>query len=168
MSRLFLLTLFSIIIMTEGCNSQNKEQHKNDRKPAVAGQFYAGDSATLAKDLKNLFEKALPGQVSDVLAVISPHAGYIFSGSVAATAFNQIDANKEYENIFIIGSSHQSYFDAASVYCEGDFITPLGTVEVNTAIATELIEKNPIFKNYKDAHFSSTVWKFSCRFCSTK
>ncbi len=152
MNRIFLLTLISIIFMTDSCNSQSKGQQKNDRKPAVAGQFYAGDSATLRKDLKALFDKALPKEVADVLAIITPHAGYVFSGEVAATAFNQVDENKDYTDIFVIGSSHSTYFDAASVYCEGNFITPLGTVEVDTALANRLIKENSVFKNYKDAH----------------
>jgi len=150
---LILLTFLSTITMAESCNSQNKEQPHNDRKAAVAGQFYAGDPATLNKDLKKLFDQALSREVSDLLALISPHAGYVFSGEVAATAFNQVDENKEYEVIFVIGSSHSSYFDAASVYCEGNFITPLGTVEVDTALANKLIKENPVFKNYKDAHW---------------
>jgi len=139
--------------MAESCNSQNKELPGNDRKPAVAGKFYAGDSVTLTKDLKTLFDNALPKQQSDVLAIISPHAGYVFSGEIAATAFNQIDENKDYTDIFVIGSSHSSYFDAASVYSEGNFITPLGTVQVDTALANKLIEENPIIKNYPDAHW---------------
>lgn len=150
MKRFLLLTLISIFIMAENCNSQNK----NDRQPAVAGQFYAGDFATLNIDLKKLFEKALPKQVSDVLAIIAPHAGYVFSGEVAATAFNQIDTEKEYKDIFVIGSSHHSYFEGASVFCEGNFITPLGTVEVDTALAHKLITENPVLKNYNDAHWT--------------
>lgn len=138
--------------MTASCNSQNHEQPKNDRRPAVAGQFYAGDAAMLNKDLKALFDKASPKKVNDVLAIISPHAGYVFSGEVAATAINQIDENKEYTDIFVIGSSHSSYFSAASVYCDGDFITPLGTVEVDTDLAKKLVKENAIIKNYKDVH----------------
>ncbi|HPS27920.1 MAG TPA: AmmeMemoRadiSam system protein B, partial [Bacteroidales bacterium] len=134
--------------MTTSCNSQNHEQPRKDRHPAVAGQFYAGDSATLNKDLKALFDKALPKTCSDVLALIAPHAGYVFSGEVAASAFNQIDENKQYADIFVIGSSHSSYFSAASVYCDGDFITPLGTVEVDTALAKKLVKENAIIKNY--------------------
>jgi len=138
--------------MAGSCNSQNRETNKINRKPAVAGQFYAGDSATLKKDLKELFDEASPKQLTDVVAIIAPHAGYVFSGEVAASAFNQIDENKEYTDIFVIGSSHRTYFDGASVYCDGDFITPLGTVEVDMELAKKLIDDNPVLRNYKDAH----------------
>lgn len=153
MNRFLVITFISFIVMAKSCTSQNNELPKNDRKPAVAGKFYAGDSVTLTKDLKTLFNNALPKQLQDVLAIISPHAGYVFSGEIAATAFNQIDENKDYTDIFVIGSSHSSYFDAASVYSEGDFITPLGTVQVDTALANKLIRENPIMKNYNDAHW---------------
>ncbi|HQI70446.1 MAG TPA: AmmeMemoRadiSam system protein B, partial [Bacteroidales bacterium] len=152
MKRIRLLTLLSLIFMATSCNSQNREQPRNDRQPAVAGQFYAGDAATLNKDLKALFDKAIPKKISDVIAVIAPHAGYVFSGEVAASAFNQIDENKQYTDIFVIGSSHSSYFSGASVYCDGDFITPLGTVEVDTALAKKLVKENAVIKNYKDVH----------------
>ena len=138
--------------MSECCNSQNTPPNSTDRKAAVSGQFYAADSMTLMSDMKKLFSKALPKQNENVLAIIAPHAGYVFSGEVAATSFNQIDAEKDYKYIFVIGSSHRAYFNAAAVFVDGNFITPLGIVEVDTAFGKNLIKEHTIFIQKNEAH----------------
>ncbi len=112
-----------------------------DREPYAAGRFYASDSETLRKDLASLFSTAVkPGKDLPVRAIIVPHAGYVFSGKTAASAFSAISPAAEYSNIFIIGSSHVAAFDGVSVYGSGDFITPLGKVKVNTEISQKLKE----------------------------
>jgi MEMO1 family protein len=124
-----------------------------DRPPAVAGQFYPAGRTELTAALKQLVVKAVPSRnIPHVLALIAPHAGYVYSGEVAASAFNQLDAAQEYENIFVLGSSHHIGFEGASVYSRGNFITPLGTVKVNTVLAKQLISKSPVFSDRTDAH----------------
>ncbi|HNW96840.1 MAG TPA: AmmeMemoRadiSam system protein B [Bacteroidales bacterium] len=146
--------MIQLVIINNSCNSQDKPSDKKtiDRKPAVAGQFYAGDKETLKKDLKYLFEKATPVTEKNVFAVICPHAGYIYSGSVAASAINQVDPDKEYEAVFVIGASHRYAFEGASVYNKGNFITPLDTVEVDTVIANKLVKSNAVFQFDADYH----------------
>ncbi|MCK9255241.1 MAG: AmmeMemoRadiSam system radical SAM enzyme [Bacteroidales bacterium] len=122
-----------------------------NRKAAVAGQFYSGSKESLNKDLKILFSKAKERK-QDARAIISPHAGYIFSGEIAASAINQINPNKKYKNIFIIASSHTKYFPGASIYNIGNYETPLGEVKVNIEICNELIKNNEIFSFVHDAH----------------
>jgi AmmeMemoRadiSam system protein B/AmmeMemoRadiSam system protein A len=120
----------------------------------VAGQFYSKDPEELRTTLAGFFEKAVAFRGDPGLrAIIVPHAGYVFSGQVAASGFNQIDPEKEYKRIFIIGSSHTTHFDAASVYAEGNFITPLGKVPVDTAVANALIRSESSFQFFKDAHW---------------
>jgi MEMO1 family protein len=65
-----------------------------DRKPAVAGQFYPDSPNKLQQDLTKLFSEAVPKQSQHVRAIISPHAGYVFSGKVAASTLHQIDTRK--------------------------------------------------------------------------
>ena len=150
-SNLLIFVLLIMIVWT--CNSQNTETKSIDRQAAVAGQFYPGDSIKLKSLLKELFSEALPNQgIKNVLAIISPHAGYVFSGEVAATSFNQIDATKKYENIFILGPSHKMALRGASIYSIGNYITPLGTVKVNTELAKKLIEKHKVFNFNKSVH----------------
>jgi MEMO1 family protein len=132
------------------CRPQNESI---DRQPAVAGSFYPATHEELNATLKQLFTKTVPSKnTKDIIAIISPHAGYVFSGEVAASAFNQIDSAKKYENIFILGSSHYISFEGASIYSQGNFITPLGTVKVNTELANQLIKENNVFSNRTDAH----------------
>ena len=138
------------MLTLSNCQSQ---MNRNDRQPAVAGQFYPSDPNELKSTLKTLFIKAKPSKnLHNLIALIVPHAGYIYSGEVAASAFNQIDLKKEYDNIFIIGSSHYLAFDGASIYTQGDFITPLGIVKVNTDFAKKLIKQSDVFSDRIDAH----------------
>ena len=126
-----------------------------DRQPAVAGQFYPGDAGELRSMLKDLFSRAVPSkEIENIAAVISPHAGYVFSGGVAASVFSQLDPQRRYDNVFILGPSHHVGFEGASVYTAGNFITPLGTVQVNTQLGKELIRKSKTFVSRTDAHLS--------------
>lgn len=138
------------------CSSQGDGNIREqiDRQPYAAGRFYSDDPVELRSNLAKLFANAVPKSQKSVIAVISPHAGYVFSGEVAASAFNQIDNTKEYENIFVLASSHVKYLNGASVYFQGDYITPLGNVTVNTALAKELIDNNKLFSfdNEADAN----------------
>jgi hypothetical protein len=138
------------LLLCADCQSQ---ENKIDRQPAVAGSFYPARQEELDATLKQLFTNAIPSKnIQNIIAIISPHAGYVFSGEVAASAINQIDTTKEYENIFVLGSSHYIAFEGASIYSQGNFITPLGTVKVNTELADQLIKNSSIFSNRTDAH----------------
>ncbi len=124
-----------------------------NREPVVSGKFYPSNSKKLKKDLHGYFAKYQKPEIyNDIYAVISPHAGYVFSGQVAASAFNQINPQTNYDNIFIIAPSHHASFNGASIYNIGNYITPLGEVEVNTKIADALINKNPLLSFYDQAH----------------
>jgi hypothetical protein len=125
-----------------------------NRKPYAAGKFYAGTAAELSTELMRLFDKALPKAHDNVQAVIVPHAGYPYSGTVAASGFNQIDPNSKYENIFVIASSHTAYYEGASIYNQGNYETPLGAVEVDRILADELIRNNEIFSYQAKAHLT--------------
>lgn len=124
-----------------------------DRQPVAAGRFYPDNKETLINDISQLFNNCIKApEIKNVRAIISPHAGYVFSGKIAASAYSSIPSNSVYKNIFIIGSSHVMSFDGASVYNSGDFITPLGKVEVNREIANKLIIENKVFRFPTTAH----------------
>lgn len=126
-----------------------------DRKPAVAGQFYPANAEKLQQDLTDFFSNAAPRKSQHVRAIITPHAGYVFSGKVAASAYNQIDGRKKYKHVFILASSHQEQFDGASVYCDGDFLMPYGKELVDKDFGRELIEKHPaIFQSNRRPHLN--------------
>ena len=147
--RTFLIVLLSILVNME-TYPQNTSK---DRQPAVAGSFYAADKETLTKDLTALFESCKKVKVNNrIRAIISPHAGYIFSGKTAAAAFSAIPENSTYKNIFIIGSSHVVAFDGASVYNSGDYITPMGKLTVNREIGEKLKSDNKVFAFPENSH----------------
>lgn len=149
--RLF-LGMLPLLLLVSACTAQ---KNQIDRAPAVAGGFYPGKADELEGMLTDLFAHAVPAQkLKNVVAIIVPHAGYVYSGGVAASGYNQIDREKTYDNIFIIGPSHYVGFEGASVYTAGNFITPLGTVEVNRALGEALIRDHPCFSSRTDAHAS--------------
>lgn len=122
-----------------------QEYHSGDRMPAVAGRFYPKTEEDLRVELGKLFRKAKPRTVKNVRAILCPHAGYIFSGEVAASGYNQVDPDVPYEHVFLIASSHQVSFDGASVYTAGDYITPLGRVRVDIETGNSLVREHPVF-----------------------
>lgn len=147
-----LLSLILSFFLSANCQCKiNPEQTMKspdtlqNRQPAVAGRFYPSDSAGLQQTLKKLFNNTSePVSNKEILAIISPHAGYVFSGEVAAAAFSQLDSQKEYKTVFIIGSSHQNSFPGASVYSIGNYITPFGVLETDFEVAQNLVKENKI------------------------
>ncbi len=130
----------------------------SDRLPVVAGRFYPSSDAELKKELDRLFEQVkkheLPEikQEEEILAVVSPHAGYVFSGTVAASAFLPLKTRKNIKTVFLIGSSHNAWYEKASIYYSGNYITPLGKVKVDKAIANALLDENDLFAYLPEAH----------------
>jgi AmmeMemoRadiSam system protein B/AmmeMemoRadiSam system protein A len=142
------IVLLSIFIVMETFSQSGS----SDRQPYAAGRFYSTDKETLTNDLAKLFESCVKTSAHPaVRAIICPHAGYIYSGRIAASAFSVIDRNSVYKNIFVIGSSHVMAFEGASVYNTGDYVTPLGKLTLNKEIAGSL-KKEKLFDFPVNAH----------------
>ena len=149
------LLIFQLVFNNQYCFSQSQSdnfEENYNRQAAVAGQFYPDNDVELKAMLKDLFSDALPKEVDNSLAIISPHAGYVYSGKVAATSFNQVNPNNHYENVFVIASSHRAYFEGASIYSIGNYVTPLGEVKVNRKLANKLIDDSEFFSYVAKAH----------------
>ncbi len=123
----------------EGSSTMNSNQV---RSPQFAGQFYSGQRAKLSKDLERYFETAqektprnLPQK--SVKALIVPHAGYPYSGSVAAVGFNQLEP-EAINRVILIGSSHQKELEQATISGEDKWESPLGQVSIDTAVRDKL------------------------------
>jgi MEMO1 family protein len=154
MQRVKLHILVAFLVMTMGvrCQSQNnkpimdtKSSGITNRKAAVAGRFYPSDKKELEAILKKSFSKSQPKPLKgDVMALIAPHAGYVYSGEVAAAAYSQLDANKTYETIFVIGLSHLDSFPGGSIYTSGNYETPLGELTVDLPLARKLASENKV------------------------
>ena len=133
----------------------------NLRKPAVAGSFYDGDSKSLNIQIKNCFlSKIGPGEVplvnlkkqNNVIGLISPHAGYMYSGPIAANGFYKIAIDGKPDTIIILGPNHRGFGEEVSIMAEGKWKTPLGELEINTDIAEDILRNSKIIKNDKKAH----------------
>ena len=123
------------------------------RKPAVAGSFYAGDAKELRQDVRDCFSRCKNPLMENVQAVIVPHAGYVFSGVTAASAFAAINPDAKYEHIFLLGPSHHVYLGKASVNIGASaYATPLGKVPVDTALCKDLMEKSDAITYAQEAH----------------
>lgn len=135
-----------------GSKPQKKLEAKMIRKPCVSGQFYPSDKIELEKDIKTYLNLAKVSEIKDkIIGVISPHAGYPYSGKVAAHSYKVIK-DLEVNTIILLGPSHQASFTGFALYGDGSWQTPLGEVMIDEEIAKELKERCPYVKDLKEAH----------------
>ncbi len=124
-------------------------------RPATqAGRFYVSDPEVLRNQVDNfLARRSKDSILSNVAALIVPHAGHVFSGNVAAAAYVSLDPRKHYKRIFLLGPSHYEWLDGASVNIEADYYsTPLGNVAVDRETACQLIDTDNTFIYNEKAH----------------
>ena len=131
------------------------------RKPAVAGSFYAGDSKSLNRQIENCFSHKIgPGEIplvnpkkeNNIIGLISPHAGYMYSGPVAANGFYKIALDGKPNTIIILGPNHRGFGENISIMVEGSWGTPLGELEIDTEIAENILKNSKTIKMDKKAH----------------
>ena len=124
-------------------------------RPATqAGRFYESDARLLGHEVDSLLARhAQRTGDEDVAALIVPHAGYYFSGNVAASAYARLHPEKKYKRIFLLGPSHHEWLNGASVNGEVDYYaTPLGDVKVDRETARQLIQADSVFSYQPKAH----------------
>jgi len=123
------------------------------RIPVVADYFYPSQRKELEEMLRNFFEKARKEveERENVIGIVAPHAGYIYSGLTAAYAYASLP-KKLNKTIVIIGPNHTGYGGEVSVYPSGKWKTPLGEVEVDEFFVDELIENCEIAEKDEAAH----------------
>lgn len=127
------------------------------RNPAVSGAFYPSDPEELKSMLSTFFQKAgAPTLREKPRILICPHAGYTYSGQVAAYSFKEIK-NHSYETIILVGPSHVAYFDFASVYNGDCYQTPLGKMPVNKGLAEEITKGAKFIKLSDKGHTFSVL-----------
>ena len=107
------------------------------RPAAVAGSFYPADPTELAKMVDGFLAKATPPPIADVVALVSPHAGYEYAGQVAAYSYALLKGRK-FDRVVVIAPSHYEAFGFSSVYDGAAYTTPLGQVPVDRAFAAKL------------------------------
>lgn len=113
---------------------------KTIRKPAVAGMFYPAIKNKLEQDINEMLTLAQNDEsFENVLGIVAPHAGYIYSGLTAAYAYNTIK-DKDYRSVVIISPSHREYFPGISVYDGDAYNTPLGDVPINKEMSKKICD----------------------------
>ncbi len=123
------------------------------REPAVAGAFYPGTESALRKNVEQLLSQAKPPVFKGkVIGLISPHAGYIYSGLVAAHGYKLIKGTR-FDDVIIVAPSHHAYFKGSSIYFKGPYRTPLGLVDVDRALCKAIVDFDESIIYYPQAHF---------------
>lgn len=111
------------------------------REEAVAGMFYSAEEDELRRQISLLLEANIPQKhYKNVVGIISPHAGYVYSGRSAAYAYNVLKNDVQFETAIIISPSHREYFQGISIYKGDAYKTPLGVISINKILAETIIE----------------------------
>ncbi|MDP9197189.1 MAG: MEMO1 family protein [Thermoproteota archaeon] len=130
-----------------------------ERKPAVSGLFYPNKSDELLSTIKSLFldQKFGPGSLppsrdkGKIYGLVSPHAGYLYSGAVAANGFYEI-SSYSFDTVVILGPNHYGIGSDIATIEEGTWITPIGRVRIDADLAREISKNCDIVKLDSFAH----------------
>ncbi len=125
------------------------------RQAGVAGGFYPADPKTLSAMIDDMLAHASPPPINDpIIAVVAPHAGYQYSGPVAAYTYAALKGRK-FSRVVVIAPSHYEAFDFTSVYDGEAYATPLGTVPVDKAFAKQLAGMSPSIRLSSQGHVAT-------------
>lgn len=113
------------------------------RKPAVAGTFYPANPVELTKTIAQLFAEVDKPSISGrPIGLVAPHAGYLYSGKIAARAFKLLEG-EEFDTVVIVSPSHTVFFKGSAVYSGEGYQTPIGVVEIDKEMATRIASMHP-------------------------
>lgn len=117
------------------------------RKPAVAGSFYPDNPKSLREDVKSHIDEG--AEKLNVMGVVCPHAGFMYSGDVAGSVYSRIEIP---ETVIILGPNHTGMGKRISIMTEGTWSMPLGDVEVDSELANAVLEMSPRIFDNASAH----------------
>lgn len=147
------ITIFIILFILSPALAIPEGETLKAREPVYAGSFYPADKGVLEKKVE-VYLKAAESKCekinSPLIGIMVPHAGYEYSGEVAAYAYNQLKGGP-YKTVIIIGSSHRMPFRGISIYPSGAWATPLGKVEIDQKTAQALMEQCKSIKVFSPA-----------------
>ncbi len=122
------------------------------RHSPFAGTWYPGDPDALRDMVETLLGLDSESEAEgEPVGLVCPHAGLMYSGSVAAAAYRSL-RERVIDTVVLLGPSHQVFFDAIAVYPDGAFETPLGPVAIDEPLARALIEASPEIKAMPEVH----------------
>jgi len=122
------------------------------REPSVSGTFYSDNPKTLTRHIEAYLKNANIDSINgEVLGLISPHAGYVYSGQVAAYGYKAI-IGYPYETVIIVAPSHRSHFEGVAMLEKGGYLTPLGVVPIDEEFTGEIVKRQSVIRPNVDAH----------------
>jgi MEMO1 family protein len=122
------------------------------RKSVIAGSWYPGNPSILRRDIENYFNSVPDLKLQgEIVGLIAPHAGYVYSGQTAANAYKFL-RGKKYDVVVVVGPSHRVAFHGVSVFSKGGYETPLGIVPVAEEFAQEIKSISKVTVDIPDAH----------------
>lgn len=144
MIRYCVFVFFLSLHFSVACQA-TKAPEKDIRGPAVAGKFYPSSPERLRLAIEKFLQDAVPKKVKDPVAIIVPHAGYIYSGQICADAFKQV-SNENYDVVIILGTNHTNpNFKKISLYLGNGFRTPLGIAPIDRGVISALVKEDPTY-----------------------
>ncbi|RPI28927.1 MAG: AmmeMemoRadiSam system protein B, partial [Acidobacteria bacterium] len=140
-------------LLLTGCLAQDAKK----RQAVVAGSFYPSDPGLLSRMVDDYLNAAkADSSLGDILGLVVPHAGYVYSGPVAAAGFVQLKG-KKIDRVILIAPSHVERLAPGAAIYDGDYYqTPLGDVPVDTAFARKLAAIGPLFQLTGAGHETRT------------
>ncbi len=122
------------------------------RKSVIAGTWYPGDPVILRGEVRRYLD-SVPVQPlgGAVVGLVSPHAGYLYSGQIAAHGYRLVEGQR-FDAVVVIGPSHRVLFRGASVWPSGGYETPLGVVPVDRKLAGEILAADPVMNADRKPH----------------
>ena len=122
------------------------------RRSVIAGTWYPGDPKALRGAIEGYFRNVPDLAIrGEVIGLVAPHAGYIYSGQVAAYAYKAI-RGEVYDAVIVISPSHRYHFQGVSLYRRGGYETPLGVIPVDEDLSERLIAASPLVADLPAAH----------------
>jgi len=142
------ILILSLVIFLFSCSSSLSEEI---RRPAVAGAFYPGNKEVLRKTIKGFLADVERHEVEGkILAILVPHAGYVYSGQIAAYSYKQLEGHRV-NSVVLICNSHAAYFSGIAIDGRDAWQTPLGSVDLDKDLADKLVMIDEL------VHYDSTV-----------
>jgi hypothetical protein len=169
MKRTFIALVMAVFVCTGVCCRVSSTASTHGSEPVAAsasaksipendiftitspGRWFPADAAELRRDVDGYIDgaqnKKLPGRIT---ALISPHAGYVFSGPVAGWAYRQLQG-LQFDTVVVVGFRHGPGFDQIATVTSGGFRTPLGVIPIDTDLAQALADASPLIQNTPQA-----------------
>jgi len=143
---------FGLLIVAAGATVASDVTEGPERGPAVAGRFYPAEPDKLKAAVRGFLDDAVAAREERPEVLVLPHAGYIFSGQIAADGYRQA-AGHDYDVVVILGTNHtHSTFSGVSVWPGGAYRTPLGAARIDGELAAALTAADEEFTFERDVH----------------